>query len=177
MPISHCQLQKMPPVFNWSIHNSLLLDSFPKSQTLFSLFVFRNDIGLLTECTETAHCPTMAPPPPSSSVPLQQRLLQLVQTLQFGWFSGHVVLLICTLRYGISYLTFHYFSKWARFSYRTAFVAAAATYGIVVFKSFRARQRSGKSQGGALAIIGDENVQYLGMPDPNFLSSEPLTLS
>ena len=57
---------------------------------------------------------------------------------------------------------FHPSSRWARFSYRTAFVAAAATYGIVVFKSFRARQKSGKGQGSPLAIIGDENVQYLG---------------
>ena len=49
------------------------------------------------------------------------------------------------------------------FTYRTAFVAAAATYGIVVYKAFRARARSGgRQQGGALAIAGDENVQYLG---------------
>jgi transmembrane protein 33 len=36
------------------------------------------------------------------------------------------------------------------------------TYGIVVYKAFRARARSGsKQQGGAIAILGDENVQYL----------------
>jgi len=95
-------------------------------------------------------------------MPLQERLVQLATTLQFGWFVGHVTLLLCTIRYGLSYFTFHYYSRWARFSYRTAFVAAAVTYGIVVFKSFRARARSGKPQGGALAIAGDENVQYLG---------------
>lgn len=107
----------------------------------------------------------MAPPPPptSGSKTLQDRLLALVQTLQFGWFSGHVLLLLCTIRYGISWITMHYYTRWARYSYRTAFVAAAATYGIVVYKSFRARARSGKPQGGALAIIGDENVQYLGL--------------
>lgn len=104
----------------------------------------------------------MAPPPPAT-MSLQDRLLQLVQTLQFGWFVGHVTLLLCTIRYSLSYITFNYYSRWARFSYRTAFVAAALTYGIVVYKSFRARARSGKSQGGALAIVGDENVQYLAM--------------
>ena len=42
-------------------------------------------------------------------------------------------------------------------------MAAAATYGIVVYKAFRARARSGsRQQGGALALAGDENVQYLG---------------
>lgn len=102
-------------------------------------------------------------PPPAASLPLQQRVLQLAQTLQFAWFVGHVTLLLCATRYSLSYITFNYASKWARFSYRTAFVAAAVTYGIVVFKSFRARARSGKTQqSNAVAIAGDENVQYLG---------------
>ena len=89
-------------------------------------------------------------------------MLQLVQTLQFAWFAGHVTLLLSSVRYALSYLTFHANSQWAIFSYRTAFVAAAATYGIVVFKSFRARARAGKATGGPLQIVGDENVQYLG---------------
>ncbi|MCJ1463541.1 hypothetical protein MMC07_002149 [Pseudocyphellaria aurata] len=105
----------------------------------------------------------MAPPPPAS-LPLSQRLIHLAQTLQFGWFIGHLTLLFCTLRYGLSYITFHPYTRWAVFSYRTAFVAAAATYGIVVFKAFRARARSpNRQQGGALALAGDENVQYLVM--------------
>ena len=67
------------------------------------------------------------------------------------------------MRYGLSYITFNYYSRWARYSYRTAFVAAAATYGIVVYKAYRARARGGsRQQGGALALAGDENVQYLG---------------
>lgn len=54
----------------------------------------------------------------------------------------------------------------AQFSYRTAFVAAAVTYGIVVYKTFRARLRSGaKNANTPLAILGDENVQYLGECD------------
>lgn len=90
--------------------------------------------------------------------------MQLARTLQFGWFVGHLTLLFCALRYGLSYITFNFYSRFARFSYRTAFVAAAATYGIVVYKAFRARSRSGRpQQGGALALAGDENVQYLVM--------------
>jgi transmembrane protein 33 len=79
-----------------------------------------------------------------------------------GWFVGHVTLLIATLRYGLSYMTFRYYSRWAQFSYRTAFVAAAATYGIVVFKGYRARQKSGKAPSSPVQLIADENVQYLG---------------
>ncbi|OBT91256.1 hypothetical protein VE02_00331 [Pseudogymnoascus sp. 03VT05] len=104
------------------------------------------------------------PPPPNSALPLSQRLLTLAQTLQFAWFVGHLSLLFCILRYSLSYLTFNYYSTWAQFSYRTAFVSAAATYGIVVYKAFRARNRAGsKAQGGLLSFAADENVQYLVM--------------
>lgn len=97
-------------------------------------------------------------------MPLQQRLIHLAQTLQFAWFVGHLTLLFCIARYGLSYVTFNYYSRWARFSYRTAFVAAAATYGIVVYKAFRARSRApGKPQPSPLALASDENVQYLAM--------------
>ncbi|KAL3427513.1 endoplasmic reticulum protein [Phlyctema vagabunda] len=103
-------------------------------------------------------------PPPSASMPLAQRLQTVATTLQFAWFVGHLTLLLCLSRYGLSYITFNYYSKWAQFTYRTAFVSAAATYGIVVYKAFRARARSGsKAQGGALALASDENVQYLAM--------------
>jgi len=38
------------------------------------------------------------------------------------------------------------------------------TYGIVVFKAFRARSRAGsRAQGGVLQLVADENVQYLAM--------------
>lgn len=103
----------------------------------------------------------MAPPPPAS-MPLQQRILQLAQTLQFAWFIGHCTLLLAALRYAFSYLTFNYYSNWAKFTYRTAFIAATVTYGIVVYKGFRAKARNGKPQGSPLAIAADENVQYLG---------------
>jgi len=101
----------------------------------------------------------MAPPPPSS-LPLGERLAALAQTLQFAWFGGHVFLLLATLRYSLSYITFNSASKWATFSYRVAFISATVTYGIVVYKAYRARLRSGK-QGGVLTLATDENVQYL----------------
>jgi hypothetical protein len=99
-------------------------------------------------------------PPPASSLPLGQRLAALAQTLQFAWFAGHVSLLIAT---------FNAASKWAAFSYRVAFLSAAVTYGIVVYKAYRARMRSGK-QGGIFTLATDENVQYLSML-PHFGSS------
>ncbi|KAF2004732.1 hypothetical protein P154DRAFT_519196 [Amniculicola lignicola CBS 123094] len=102
----------------------------------------------------------MAPPPPSANTPLSQRLVALAQTLQFAWFGGHVFLLLATLRYSLSYITFNAASRWATVSYRIAFLSANVTYGIVVYKAYRARARQGK-QGSILALATDENVQYL----------------
>jgi len=103
-------------------------------------------------------------PPPSGSLPLTQRLLALAETLQFAWFVGHVSLLACIARYSLSYISFNYYSRWARFTYRTAFISAAATYGIVVYKAFRARSRAGtKAQSSIISLVADENVQYLAM--------------
>lgn len=63
---------------------------------------------------------------------------------------------------GLSYITFNFSSKWASFSYRTAFVAAVVTYGIVVYKAFRARVKPGAPPAQtAITLLGDENVQYL----------------
>ncbi|KAG6140698.1 Transmembrane nucleoporin [Claviceps purpurea] len=101
-------------------------------------------------------------PPPNSSLPLQERLLQLAKTLQFAWFVGHMTLILTTTRYAFSWLRMNYYSGMAKFSYRTSFLAAAATYGIVVYKSQRARAKTGnKMPGGIIGLLLDENVQYL----------------
>lgn len=49
----------------------------------------------------------------------------------------------------------------ARFCYRFAFIAAAATYGIVVYKTWRARQKTGVKTTGIKDYLRDENIQYL----------------
>lgn len=78
------------------------------------------------------------------------------------WFLGHATLLLCVLRYGLSYLTFNYYSRWAQFTYRLAFISAVATYAIVVFKAYRSRIKPGaKPQQTAVMLLSDENVQYL----------------
>ncbi|KAI8964423.1 hypothetical protein F5Y11DRAFT_316276 [Daldinia sp. FL1419] len=102
-------------------------------------------------------------PPPSASLPLSERILALAKTLQFAWFSGHLVLLLCIFRYSFNCFTFNFTSRWARFSYRTAFFSAALTYGIVVYKTWRARQKVGAKNIGAIGFLSDENVQYLVM--------------
>jgi hypothetical protein len=101
-------------------------------------------------------------PPPNPNLPLQERFLALAKTLQFGWFVGHLVLILTTTRYFLSWIWMNYYSRMAQFSYRTSFIAAAVTYGIVVYKTQRARAKTGnRAPNGAIGLLSDENVQYL----------------
>ncbi|KAM0250086.1 hypothetical protein ACHAP5_002401 [Fusarium lateritium] len=103
-------------------------------------------------------------PPPNPNLPLQERLLTLAKTLQFGWFVGHLTLILTTIRYGFSWLRMNYYTRTAQVSYRTAFIAAAVTYGIVVYKTMRARAKTGaRAAPSPVALLADENIQYLAM--------------
>lgn len=56
----------------------------------------------------------------------------------------------------------NYYGGMAQFCYRLSFIAAAATYGIVVYKTQRARAKTGsKMPGGVIGLLSDENIQYL----------------
>lgn len=75
---------------------------------------------------------------------------------------SHLTLLLSVARYMLSYITFNYYSSSSKFAYRLAFISAAATYGIVVYKGHIARGRlQGAPHAIAMKLIADENVQYL----------------
>lgn len=99
----------------------------------------------------------MAPPP--ANLPLGQRLLALAQTLQFAWFVGHFILIAATAKYTLAWITFKGYRS--NIAYRFVFLAAVATYGIVVYKTLRARLKQRVAQISPLALAADENVQYL----------------
>ncbi|KAF3915460.1 hypothetical protein ABW21_db0201054 [Orbilia brochopaga] len=131
--------------------------------------------------------PTTQQPPAGAPQPLAQRFLALAQTLQFGWFIGHLTLLLATLRYTISFIKFNTNTTAANVSYRIGFFACAITYGIVVYKAYRARIRAAGANRPALqqhlmAMSGDENVQYLVMAliwlftSPIYLALLPFTI-
>ncbi|KAK4463174.1 nucleoporin POM33, partial [Cladorrhinum samala] len=103
----------------------------------------------------------MAPPPPAD-LPLPERLQKLAMTLQCTCAFPHAALILCITRYAFSWIRFNYYGGVAQFCYRFAFIAAASTYGIVVYKTWRARQKTGAKQpGGPLGYLSDENIQYL----------------
>lgn len=72
-----------------------------------------------------------------------------------------MTLILTTIRYGFSWLRMNYYGGMAQFSYRTSFIAAALTYGIVVYKTQRARAKTGGKPEGPIGLLADENVQYL----------------
>ena len=76
--------------------------------------------------------------------------------------SSHVLMIATTVRYSLSLLRFNMYGGMARFSYRLSFVAAAVTYGIVVYKGWRSRAKMGAKQPtGMVGYLADENIQYL----------------
>jgi len=124
-------------------------------------------------------------PPAQKALP--ERFLELAQNLQFAWFLGHLTLLLSTLRYTISFVKFNTSTTSAAIAYRLAFLSAAATYGIVVYKAYRARIKQAGTNRVALqqhfwAMIADENVQYLIMAlvwlvsKPIYLALLPFTI-
>ncbi|KIW93987.1 uncharacterized protein Z519_05302 [Cladophialophora bantiana CBS 173.52] len=100
----------------------------------------------------------------SPNLTIFQRLILLVKTLQFAWFIGHLYLILCVLRYTSLWIHLKCYDGTARFCYRTAFISAATTYGIAVYKILCFRTRtSQKVPGSALSIAAYETVQYLAL--------------
>jgi transmembrane protein 33 len=74
----------------------------------------------------------------------------------------HLTLILSVFRYSLSWIRMNYHTRMAQFSYRLAFLSAMLTYGIVVYKTLRARAKAGMkpSPQVAISLIADENVQY-----------------
>ena len=84
---------------------------------------------------------------------------------------------MCIVRYAFSWIRMNYYGRMAQFCYRLTFISAAITYGIVVYKTWRARQKSGAKQPNALGYLADENIQYLRTPLLRSFPSLPACIS
>lgn len=81
------------------------------------------------------------------------RLAELVKTLQFAWFVGHVITLFATILFALTYV--RVFPAASRFWYKLALVGVLDSFGVLVFQAVK--------KGGAkpAALLGDDNVHYL----------------
>ncbi|ORZ15097.1 hypothetical protein BCR42DRAFT_416401 [Absidia repens] len=101
--------------------------------------------------------------PPSSNRSFGERILQLVQSLQFSWFVGHVLTLLGTLFYILSYIAMRAAVK----PYKIAYLGALVSYGVVIYKT-HGFPKFNTAYGQRLVM--DENVQYFLLALYNFFS-------
>ncbi|KAI8987437.1 hypothetical protein BDF20DRAFT_910060 [Mycotypha africana] len=88
--------------------------------------------------------------PPASTLSFKDRVLNLIKTLHFVWFLGHVLTVLGTVFYAISFFSNNYL-------YRLAYLGTLLSYGVVNYKNH------GKIQVHAAYIqklLMDENAQY-----------------
>ncbi|KLU82310.1 hypothetical protein, variant [Magnaporthiopsis poae ATCC 64411] len=80
--------------------------------------------------------------------------------LTFRFNFSHSILIAATAKYTLAWIAFKGYRS--NIAYRFVFLAAVATYGIVVYKTLRARLKQQRgAQTSPLALAADENVQYL----------------
>ncbi|ORZ09497.1 hypothetical protein BCR42DRAFT_358728 [Absidia repens] len=109
------------------------------------------------------------PTPSSTSQSLGERISQLIQSLQFSWFVGHVLTLLGTFFYVISVITFNASPK----PYKIAYLGALVSYGVVIYKTHGIPQLNAAY---AQRLVTDENVQYFFLATYNFFS-DPVEVS
>ncbi|KAJ1909712.1 Transmembrane nucleoporin [Mycoemilia scoparia] len=94
--------------------------------------------------------------PPSSLVPLSDRLLNLAKEAQFSWWLGHVIVLV----FGLLYYIRRPFDAGAESYYYCAYVGAFVSYVIVIYKTYGPPQINIAF---LQRMILDENVQYFAL--------------
>ncbi|GAA5804498.1 hypothetical protein EDC94DRAFT_624434 [Helicostylum pulchrum] len=107
--------------------------------------------------------------PPTANTSLSTRVMSLVQTLQFAWFTGHVLTLLGTLTYLLTVALF----RSNTLLYKTAYFGALLSYGVVIYKSHGRPQPNAEY---ARKLVMDENAQYLLLAFFWFFSS-PITVT
>ncbi|KAI8342512.1 hypothetical protein BC941DRAFT_413021 [Chlamydoabsidia padenii] len=98
--------------------------------------------------------------PSPSSHSLAERVSLLAQSLQFPWFVGHVLTLLGSLFYILSF-----FSN-AK-AYKIAYLGALVSYGVVIYKTHGFPKFNATY---AQRLVTDENVQYFFLATYNFFS-------
>ncbi|CAO3654170.1 unnamed protein product [Mucor fragilis] len=77
-----------------------------------------------------------------------------LKSLHFGWFVGHALVVLNTLIFAVSNLVFHPLG----FFYRLAYLGVIASYGIVLWNSYKPLTNN---ESYFKRMLLDENFQYL----------------
>lgn len=80
-------------------------------------------------------------------------LAATVRTLQFSWFVGHVITVVSSVLFALTYIKI--FPSSYKFWYKFALLGVVESFGVLIFQSV-------KKNGANLAVlIKEDNVQYL----------------
>ncbi|KAG0669304.1 hypothetical protein C6P45_003903 [Maudiozyma exigua] len=95
---------------------------------------------------------------------VKERLVSLTENLQFAWFAGHAVVLLCSFLYLFSF---------NRIVYRIAYLGVLHSFGIIIYQQYYQGNKTGSTSGNASSthtngasnfslnsLINDENVLY-----------------
>lgn len=127
--------------------------------------------GATSSSTVPGKLGTSATSTSSSSATVGTSPVNLLSTLRFYWFTGHVFFLIGAFNYLISYIGI--FPSFAYAWYRVAFFSAIVSYGISIFETYFDKSNTAASTS-QRPSLKDENIQYFGIAMVWLLSSPVL---
>lgn len=90
---------------------------------------------------------------PSSATPNKKDLAATVKTLQFAWYVGHVVTVVSTLFYLLTYVKV--FPRAYKFWYSLALLGVIESFGVLLFQTVK------KHGFNAPKLLSEDNAQYL----------------
>ncbi|PVH18207.1 uncharacterized protein CXQ87_001124 [Candidozyma duobushaemuli] len=89
----------------------------------------------------------------STSTAPKKDLAATVQTLQFAWYVGHVVTVISTIFYALTYVKV--FPRSYKFWYSLALLGVIESFGVLIFQTVK------KHGFNATKLLAEDNAQYL----------------
>lgn len=95
------------------------------------------------------------PSQPSQAAPKSAKpdLSATVKTLQFAWYVGHLITMVSTIFFALTYVKV--FPKSHKFWYKFALLGVVESFGVLIFQSVK---KNGANFG---VLIKEDNVQYL----------------
>lgn len=97
--------------------------------------------------------PTQASSQSTKGAATKAQLSNTVKTLQFAWYVGHLITMVSTIFFALSYV--RVFPKAYKFWYKLALFGVVESFGVLILQNIK---KNGVNLG---ALIKEDNFQYL----------------
>ncbi|EDO17971.1 hypothetical protein Kpol_1054p18 [Vanderwaltozyma polyspora DSM 70294] len=91
---------------------------------------------------------------PKVGKPISEKFVELAKTLQFSWFAGHAVVILCSIFY---ILTAN------EILYRLAIIGVLQSFGIITYQHFHLKPKSNETTINLVNLLQNENVLYFSL--------------